>query len=67
MLASDYIRPLSFSFKLQGNSGILRPTHFRNEVEFGLQMYPAHLQNWLDFGHGLHDSSVILTQQKGEI
>ena len=27
----------------------------RMTLKFGMVMYPDHLQNWLDFGHGLYD------------
>ena len=33
--------------------GISRRTHGRNSLTFCMLMYPDHLQNWLDFGHGL--------------
>ena len=33
--------------------GISRRTHGWNSLTFCMLMYPDHLQNWLDFGHGL--------------
>ena len=36
-----------------GGSGILRRTHGRNDLKFGIQVYHDHLQNWWDFAHGL--------------
>ena len=32
---------------------ILRGSHGMNGLNFGILMYPAHLQNWLDYGNGL--------------
>ena len=33
--------------------GIFVRTHGRNELNLNMLMYPEHLQNWLEFGHGL--------------
>ena len=33
--------------------GFLLRTRGRSGLKFGMLMYPDHLQNWLDFGHGL--------------
>ena len=36
-----------------GFPGISRRTHGGNGLKFCMLMYPDHLQNWLDYGHGL--------------
>ena len=33
--------------------GIVLRTHGRSWLKFGMLIYPDHLQNWLDFVHGL--------------
>ena len=41
------------SVHLEGFPGISRKLHGGNGLQFCMLMYPDHLQNWLDFGHGL--------------
>ena len=41
------------STRLERFPDISRKMHERNGLQFGMLMYPDHLQNWLDYGHGL--------------
>ena len=41
------------SVRLESFPGICRRTHGGNELKFCMVMYLDHLQNWLDYGHGL--------------
>ena len=50
-------QPWSFcgmSVRMSGRfPGICWRTHGGNGLKFGMLMYLGHLQNWLDYGHGL--------------
>ena len=41
------------SVHLERSLVIFRRTHGGNDLKFCMLMYPDHLQNWLDYGHGL--------------
>ena len=49
-VACPSIRP---SFCPERFPGICRRTHGGNGLKFCILMYLGHLQNWLDYGHGL--------------